>query len=233
MTPTSCAPPPEHRPAERDGSSSDAHRLVGGHARLLRDVARRAAPVVVLLDARVWPHAELGTLTRYVRTAVLRQVSDEEVLLYPPDPSAPPFAELTAEHVRLHTLQARLEAALAEPCGLPDLRALVQDLLSTLEDHLLAEQEVLAALPDSDGAGDDPVLIRLDALPPERATEMCIERLLRLRRGQTAEVHAQDGLRVAEVGRWMRRFDSAGYGLSYSTGSQEDALLAVSRRPER
>ena len=124
----------------------DAHSLIGGHARLMRDVARRAAPVLALLKARVWPHAELGALTAFLRSSVLRQISDEEVHLFPNNASLPPFAGLATDHVRLRSLTARLEKAYAQPCSPGDLRGLVHDLLDTLRRHLDDEQQVLHAL---------------------------------------------------------------------------------------
>lgn len=232
MTSTSCPSPSDLRSAVGDVPVLIGNTLAGEYAVLLRNVARRVGPVVALLDVHVWPHAELETLTRYLRTTVLRQVSDEETLLYPPDPSAPPFAELTADHVRLHTLHAQCEAALTDPCGPSVLRALLGDLLTTLERHLLAEQVVLAAL---EGSGDDtdiPVLLWLDAWPDELAEERCIERLLRLRGGQTAEVHSHDARRLGDIGGWLHRFDSVGYGLSYVVTDHEDAVLQVTRRQE-
>jgi hypothetical protein len=39
-------------------TARDIEETLGGeHARLMGDVDRRAAPVLSLLDARVWPHA--------------------------------------------------------------------------------------------------------------------------------------------------------------------------------
>src|SRR5689334_17137542 len=131
--------------------SDDVHTLVGEHARLMRDVDRRAAPVQALLSARVWPHAELGALTSFLRTAVLRQVSDEEVHLFPNDPCTPPFAELSTDHIRLRSLTAQLEKTQAEPCSRTELRELLDELLDRLRRHLEAEQRVLAALEMTEG----------------------------------------------------------------------------------
>ena len=140
------------------------HTLVGEHARLMRDVGRRAAPVQALLDARVWPHAELGALASFLRTAVLRQVSGEEAQLFPNDAGAPPFAELSTDHARLRNLTAQLERAHAEPCSRAELRDLVNDLLATLRRHLDDEQRVLAALAIADGD----VRLRTFGLDPPR-----------------------------------------------------------------
>jgi hypothetical protein len=135
-----------------DAAFADTHTLSGEHAILMRDVERRAAPILALLGTRAWPHAELGALANFLRATVLRQVSDEETLLYPHDASAPPFAELSADHVRLHALTTQLEAVHAEPCSRTDLREYVDDLLNTLRQHLTDEQDVLAVLAKNDTA---------------------------------------------------------------------------------
>jgi hypothetical protein len=121
--------------------------LAGEHALLLGDVRRRADSVLALLsETRSWPHAELATLTRYLRTSVARQTSEEEALLYPKGASAP-FTELTTEHVQLHALTEQLDQADAASCSGAELRELVEQLLRMLEHHLDKEQAVLAALP--------------------------------------------------------------------------------------
>jgi hypothetical protein len=127
------------------GPEIEIRTLAGEHAQLLRGVRRRTEPVLALAEARSWPADELTTLVGFVRSAVLRQASDEEVLLYPNGPSAP-FAELTADHVHLHTLTERLERAGATRCPLRELRVLVEELLAVLNRHLIEEQAVLAAL---------------------------------------------------------------------------------------
>lgn len=208
----------------------DSSTLSGEHARLMRDVARRAASVLTLLDARTWPHAELGALTNHLRSEVLRQVSDEEVHLYPHDSSAPPFAELSADHVRLHSLAAQLEQAHASPCSRTHLRALVEELLATLRRHFDNECRVLAAataawLPDP----DTPVRIELDSMAPDQAMELSVERLLRLRPGQAAELHASDAHLLRGVGRWLQGFDAARFGFD-DTSVRRDHLLRVTCR---
>lgn len=138
----------------------DPSTLAGEHALLLRDIRRRAAPVLALLQTRSWPYAELGTLTGFLRTAVLRQASEEEAPLYRHGPSAP-FAELTAERVRLYTLTEQLDRAEATSCSVTGLRELIDELLDVLEQHLVQEQALLAALPDI----LDPVPAAADSSP--------------------------------------------------------------------
>lgn len=125
-----------------------ATTLASEHHQLLRDVRRRAVPILVAVDARIWPAAELDTLLAFVRTTVLRQLAAEEELLYPTGIAAAPLAELSADHVRLHELANDLERAGVSPCPLPELTVLVIDLVATLGHHLLEEEAVLAALAD-------------------------------------------------------------------------------------
>ena len=228
-----------------DDAISVTATLVGEHALLLREVSRRVAPVLALLDARAWPHAELGILITFLRNAVLRQVSDEEVLLYPHNATAPPFAELSAEHVRLHTLTAQLEKIYADPCHPQELRALISDLTTTLERHLLDELAALAALPseladvpsasalaagEQPWSSDDgPVVIPADTLPEERAFELCIERLLRLAPGQSAEIYSCKADLLTQVCQWLHAFDSARYGVAHPASGREH-VIEIARR---
>ena len=144
---TTTAPPTTRRTRRAVGDdTAPPGALAGEHALLMRDVTRRATPVLALLETRAWPYAETGTLTGFLRKAVLRRAADEEARLYPRDVTAPPFAELSADHVRLHDLTARLERVNADPGPRQDMRALVEDLLTTLRRHLRDEQRVFAAL---------------------------------------------------------------------------------------
>lgn len=226
-------------------ANTSGHTLAGEHARLLRDVERRAEPVLALLEARAWPHAELGTLTELLRAEVLRQVSDEEVHLYPHDSSAPPFVELSADHARLYGLTAQLESIQAQPRPPVQLRALVTELLDTLRRHLADEQQLLAALADARGEvpsaadlvaaerewrpEDTPIRIELDGLLDDQAVELAVARLLRLRPGQTAELHARDGWHLRAVCRWIHDFDAERFGVGHATSGQ-DRLLRVTCR---
>lgn len=225
------------------------HTLAGEHEVLLRDVQRRADAVVALLDARTWPSAELGTLTAFLRAEVFRQASDEEALLYPGEATAGPFAELSADHALLYTLCARLEDARARPGSLPDLRATLDKLLTTLREHLVEERAVLAALAEADvavpaaadvrsgeqcwqGGETGSVRILLDMLPAEHAEQLCIERLLRLRPGQEAEIRTRQAEQARRVSRWLHGFDSARFGLSHAVSGDGHSLLYVSRRSD-
>lgn len=215
-----------------------ARELAGERRALLRDVRHRADAVVALLDARVWPHAELATLAGFVRSTVLRHASDEEVLFYPNDCHDGPFAELSADHARLYALTARLAGLDTGRCSLGELRSLVDELLVTLERHLAAEDEVFARLElgevtsasDTDEHGDEPLAIRLDALPAQWAVQMCIERVLRLAPGRRAEIRASKPQQLRPVAGWLHDFDAARYVLAQRPGPDGAALLEVACR---
>lgn len=246
MTTRQAFAPDDRRPLEADLDVVPT-TLAGEHLLLLRDVSRRAAPVLALAAARTWPAEELHSLITFLQTVVLRQASDEEVQLFPNDSSAAPFAELSAAHVRLYELTAQLGRAAATPCSLPELLVLVELLLTVLERHLSQEQAVLASLPDAPAdvpsaaglvagtqawlpPGDDPVLILLDTLPDGHAVQLCIERLLRLRPGETAEIHSSEDADLRQVARWMHDFDSMRYGLAPVLTGPAQSWLQVTRR---
>lgn len=132
--------------------------LAGEHAMLLRDVRGLADPILAQVDARCWPEPELRALTRYLRTAVLGQATAEEALFYPAGTNAP-FAELSAQHVALHTLTNRLDNADSGSCTLPQLAELVAELAIVFEHHLAAEQNLLEAL-EGPHIAQQPVEIR-------------------------------------------------------------------------
>lgn len=129
-------------------SEPDSLTLIGEHALLLQGVHRRVWPVLALIDAGTWPTAELNTLVGFLRASLLRQASDEEALLFPGG-AATPFAELTAQHARLHGLTERLAQANVTHCPLSELRRMVAELANVLARHLATEQALLAGLAET------------------------------------------------------------------------------------
>jgi hypothetical protein len=227
-------------------SEPDSLTLVGEHALLLQGVHRRMWPVLALIDAGTWPTAELHTLVGFLRASLLRQASDEEALLFPGG-AATPFAELTAQHARLHALTERLAQANLTHCPLPELRRVVAELANVLARHLATEQALLAGLAETShpvpsaaelasgaqtwlAVNDAPLLIVLDDLPRDLAAQLCIERLLRLRPGQTAEIRSSDENDLMRVYRWMRAFDTASYRIEYVSAKTSESHLHVARR---
>lgn len=222
--------------------------LVEEHDDVWRGVQNRASAVNALVATRVWPHSELATLTGYLRATLLRQASDEERLLYPNDATAGPFADLSAAHARLHELTQELEEIRERRAPLPRLRQLVEELLSTLRRHLAEERAVLAALSVTDAevpaaaalverhqrwsaAPDEgPLVIEFDALPAAVATQLCVERILRLQPGERAVVHARDRAQVHDLRAWLHSFDPERFALATATERDGGTRLDVSCR---
>jgi hypothetical protein len=227
-------------------SEPDALTLAGEHAPLLQGVHKRVWPVLALIDAGSRPTAELRTLVAFLRTSLLRQTSDEEVLLFP-GAAGTPFAELTAQHARLHALTERLAHANVACCPLPELRRTVAELANLLARHLATEHALLAALAETSRpvpsaaelanggepwrpVNDEALLFVLDDLCDGHAPQLCIERLLRLRTGQRAEIRSGNRRSLEHVYRWMRAFDSASYRVEFaSAGDPDDLHLVVTR----
>jgi Hemerythrin HHE cation binding domain len=228
-------------------SERDRLTLAGEHTLLLHGVHRRMWPVLALIDAGAWPTAELNTLLGFLRNLLLRQVSDEEALLFAGD--AATLAELTGQHARMHALTERLAQANAAHCPLPELRRVVAELANLLARHLAMEEALLASLDEKDRpvpgaaevargaqpwltAEDAPLLIGLDDLPSKLAAQLCIERLLRLRPGQRAELRSSDRSALDDVYRWMQAFDTTGYGIDYNSPDASEARLRIVRRAD-
>lgn len=225
--------------------------LAEEHATLLRGVQCRAAAVDALIGAHAWPHSELATLTGFLRTALLRQVSDEEHLLYPHDATAAPFAELSSAHAQLYELTERLEGLRQRPAPLRQLRELLDELLSTLRKHLTEEEAVLATLAATgldvpatatlselrkrwpSDRDDGPLVIQFDALPTAIATRLCIERVLRLRPGEQAVIFSDDQAQLHDVRAWLHEFDPARFALAMATDCHGRTRLEVSCRDPR
>jgi Hemerythrin HHE cation binding domain len=235
-------------PKERSAavSAPGSLTLVGEHALLLQGVHRRMWPALALIDNGIWPTAELNTLVRFLRESLLRQASDEEALLFPGG-AATSFAEVTAQHARLHALTERLAQANGTHCPLPELRRVIAELANVLARHLATEQALLAGLAEANhpvpsaaevasgaqtwhAANEAPLLIVLDDLPPNLAAQLCIERLLRLRPGQRAEVRSSDQSGLEHVYRWMRAFDATNYRIDRDSADVSESELHVVRR---
>lgn len=221
------------------------------HEALLDGVERRVAAVQALIAARTWPHGELATLTVFLRAALLRQVADEEHLLYPHDATAEPFAELSEAHTQLYQLTHQLEEVRERHCPLPRLRELLDDLLTTLRRHLTEEEAVLAALADIDldipsaatlseqhqhwpaNLDPGPLVIQYDALPTAMAAQLCVERLLRLRPGEQAVIFSRDRTQLHDVCAWLHEFDAARFAVASATDRLGGSRLDVACRDPR
>ncbi|SRR5579875_203104 len=191
------------RPAD-DSSADRPLDLADEHGQLLRQVAVRAEELMAAVAAGRPPGRELRRLLGYLRTEILRQAADEEMLLFPAGGGHPAVTGLARDHARLRAgVDALAHAARDGKGSAARLASAVRDLLCQLERHLAAEEAVLA---DSSGVRGVPAtmtlgarphewypltegrVIDLDALPPDQAADAIAERLLRLRRGEDVEL---------------------------------------------
>jgi hypothetical protein len=188
----------------------------------------------------------LDTLTAFLRAAVLRQMSDEDRLLFPGYQTAASFRGLRADHLRLHTLTQQLEQVSIDPCSLPLLATLIDEFIGTLQRHLEEELAVFATrvdvppdlpitaeLPNRTarwplGSGD--TLIVLDTLHIDQMVQLSIERLLRMRPGESAEVRSSNPDLLRPVWDWMRCYDTVGYGFSRTSSGPQQWAIRITRR---
>ncbi len=187
--------------------------LADEHGQLLRQVTARAEDLMAAAAGGRWPAPELEALVGYLRSEILRQVTDEEILLFPAYGAPRERGQLVHDHARLRAGVEMLELAAANGGRSPAMLAsAVTDLLQQLEAHLAAEETILAA---SGRRGDAPAtttlgarphewypltegtVLDLDALPPDQAVAAAVQRLLRLGPGEHVELRsASDPLLV-------------------------------------
>ncbi len=130
-----------NEPERNAPQPSAASSLHDEHALLQREVRRRVEPVLEEADAGRWPQAELVRLVDYLQQEVLRQIADEEWLLFRVihDPSAD-LARLRRDHLELRlTVDALTQAAAGPDLAPTQLTRVVRDLLDQLDAHLTAE----------------------------------------------------------------------------------------------
>lgn len=77
---------------------------------------------------------------------------------------------------------------------------------------------------------DGDLLILLDALPDDEAVQRCIEQVLQLHPGESADIYASDDAELKQVCRWMHGFDSLAYGLCHTQESATRSKLRITHR---
>ena len=197
----------------RTGLAGQPPGLADEHDQLLRQVAVRAEDLLAAAAVGRWPAPELDALVGYLRAEILRQVTDEEILLFPACGAPRERDHLARDHAGLRAGIEVLELAAGNGGRSPTMLAsAVRDLLRQLEAHLAAEETILAASGRRGGApatttlGARPhewyaltegTVIDLDALPPDQAVAAAVQRLLRLGPGEHVELRsASDPLLV-------------------------------------
>ncbi len=180
--------------------------LADEHSQLLRQVAIRAEDLMAAAAGGRWPARELDALVGYLRAEILRQVTDEETLLFPACGTPPGHDHLARDHARLQASIEVLELAAGNGERSPAMLAsAVRDFLRQLEAHLATEEALLAAsgrrggTPATTTLGGRPhewypltegTVIDLDALPQDQAVAAAVQRLLRLGPGEQVELQS-------------------------------------------
>jgi len=214
------------------------------HAVLRHEVTTRADRVLHEADEGRWPAGELAALVDYLHLEVLRQVVDEEWLLFrSARHTADDMARLRADHLELRlTIEELAQAAAGGRTLRPaQLSATVRDLQTELEAHLAAEEKILAvaetAAPSVTSLGAHPhewyaltagSIIDLDRLPGPQGADAALDRLLRLRPGEQVELHATND--PGPLWRRVRRYDTGGWGITTIEQGPPRWRVGITRR---
>lgn len=202
-----------------------AATLSDEHSLLLSEVATRADALLHETGEGRWPEEQLRELIDYLHLEILQQVVDEERLVFRAHRGADGLAGLHQDHLELRQAIDVLAQALANEGTLtPELLAArTRDLLVQLEDHLAAEEQVLASgggqVPPTSNFGARPhewyaltagPVIDLDRLPGALGFEAVLDRMLRLAPGEQVELRANTD--PDPIWRRLSTADPGGYG---------------------
>ncbi|HEX5295770.1 MAG TPA: hemerythrin domain-containing protein [Streptosporangiaceae bacterium] len=218
--------------------------LAEEHMLLLWQVTASAEKVLTATEHGRWPGAELAALAGYAQAEVLRQVSDEEALLFPAVPGQA-VAGLARDHVRLRAAAGLLARAAAgeQPMSPTQLATVVRDFAIQLERHLRNEDDLLASgraardVPGTVTLGGHPhewypltegPVVDLDALPADEAVAAAVDRLLRMRRGEQVEL--QSGTGLDPVWREISKLSPGGYQFTVLQDGPARWRVQVTRR---
>jgi uncharacterized protein (DUF2249 family) len=218
--------------------------LTDEHVLLLWQVSARAEELLTAAAEGRWPGAELAALADYAQAEVLRQVSDEEALVFPSAPAQQATA-LARDHVRLRSAADMLARAASgeQPMSPGQLAAVVRDFVVQLDRHLRSEEKQLTAgsaardMPGTAALGghqhewyaltEGPV-VDLDALLPGETLAAALDRLLRMRRGEQIELQASDEL--DPVWREVSRLSPGSYGFVSLEDGPRRWRMQITRR---
>lgn len=232
-----------------DSEASTAHApatLSDEHALLIDEIAARVDATLREIDDGRWPEHELRELVNYLHLEVLRQIVDEEWLLFRTSRASPEGLDrLRRDHLELRlTIDLLTQAALSRGLSPTQLAATTHHLLSQLTDHMAAEESLLAAssteVPAVESVGSQPhewydvtegPVIDLDKLPGEQGADAALARLTRLRRGEQIELLAS----IDPGPLWQRliRADPGGYGVIYLEHGPRRWRVQLINRPDR
>ena len=205
----------------------------------------RANDVLAEADQDRWPSDALQHFLDYLHLEVLRQVVDEEWLLFRNSHHAPQqLTKLREDHLELRRLIDDLnEAATNDVDRSPQrLTKVTRELLAKLQAHIDSEQQILAdsttELPSMSALGSIPhswysltagAVIDLDAAPGPQGVDAALGRMLRLRVGEQLELRASSD--PYPIWRRLARADPGGYGFTYPQIEPPQWRVQLDRRP--
>ena len=244
MTVTSLMPGHGQPPGPAGLAARPPLTLAEEHVLLLWQVTASAEKVLTATEHGRWPGAELAALAGYAQAEVLRQVSDEEALLFPAVP-AQVVAGLARDHVRLRAAAELLARAAAgeQPMSLAQLAAAVRAFITQLERHLRNEENLLASgrtpqdVPGTVTLGGHPhewylltegPVIDLGALPRNQAVAAAVDRLLRMRRDEQVELRS--GSDLDQVWQQLSDLSPDGYQFTVLQEGPDRWRMQVTRR---
>lgn len=218
--------------------------LAEEHMLLLWQVTARAEELTAAIADGGWPGTELAALAGYAQAEVLRQVSAEEALLFPEAP-AREVAGLARDHARLRSAADLLARAAAgeQPMSPAQVDTAARDFVTQLERHLRSEEDLLASRHPAERVPatvtlsghrhewypltEGPV-VDLDALPRDQAVAAAVDRLLRMRHGEQAELQSSRDLEP--VWREISQLTPGGYQFTAVQDGPPRWRMQVTRR---
>jgi uncharacterized protein (DUF2249 family)/hemerythrin-like domain-containing protein len=216
------------------------------HALLMREVTARALAVTSAANEGRWPETQLRELLNYLHLEVLRQVVEEEWLLFRVVRHASEdLARLRREHLELRLSIEVLDQATATSGrhgGLSptQLSATTDDLVAQLAAHMSAEDELAIAgetAPAITSFGAQPhewyallesPVIDLDQLPGPQGADAAFGRLLRLQRSEQVEI--QSAVDPSPMCQRLTAADPGGYGIAYLERGPQHWRVKITRR---
>lgn len=235
---TGSAAGPEPAAAQVAASLAEEHAV-------LRDAVRsRAEPLLRRAEAGTWPAFELTEFVNYLQLEVLRQIADEEWLLFRgARAAADQLAALRRDHLELRlTIDRLTEAATAMQALTPDqLAVITRDLLEQIDAHLRAEERQLTVagedIPSMAKLGSQPhewysltegARIDLDRLPGTAGADAVLDRLLRMRPGERVVISCSTD--PSPLWRQLSRSAPGGYGMTSVTSTPPPWQIEIEKR---
>lgn len=232
-------------PVSTTTKAASATSLPAEHAVLRKGVTVRAEAVIHEAEQGAWPARKLVALVNYLQLELLRQIADEEWLLFrDARQETDALARLRNQHLELRLgVEALTQAAVRGGQLTPaQLAAATRDLLAHIDAHLTAEETVLAAAdttaPGTASLGSQPhewysllegPVIDLDRLPGSQGADAALHRLLQLRSGERVQLQASADPSPLWRRLWLA--DPGGYGVTHLEQGPPRWRVEIVRRP--